>query len=190
MITFKLRSAEICFDFSFFAVLALFFFFNSVGASCAFMCCIVHEVGHLVVMLFLGVGIRRLKFYGGGIRLSADLDGCGFGIRIAVLSAGCVANIILAVILYLMGAYLAATIDVMVGFLNMMPFAHLDGAQILRCILYRYFEPGFASKLLVTVQLLAFTGAAAVMIMWRIVPDATALSFAVYLLLVTYCDNR
>ncbi len=107
-----------------------------------------------------------------------------------MLSAGCVVNIILAVILYLMGAYLAAAIDVMVGFLNMMPFAHLDGAQILRCILYRYFEPGIASKLLVMVQLLAFTGAAAVMIMWRIVPDATALSFAVYLLLVTYCDNR
>lgn len=186
MIEFKLMKTRICLDFSFFAVLTVFFFFNSGNALCAFMCCIFHELGHLIAMRLCGVNADRLLFYGGGIRLSAELDDRPFRVRMTVLSAGCVFNFLLALIFLCCGIIEAAVISLFTGILNLMPFSYLDGAQIFRAMFERH-SSGMrvAARSYRIFQLVVLGIAAAFAAIYGVIPDITLLFFIAYCLLVS-----
>lgn len=183
MIAFKLFGTDIRLDFSFFAVLALFFFFDSGMGICAFVSCIFHELGHLIVMRICDIPIERLLFYGGGIRLSADIERSSFPVRLAVLFAGCAFNLLLAGVLLCAGAHTAAAVNVFICLLNLLPISYLDGAQLARAVIFRFCEPRRAERTLRIFQLLILTAVSALAVFAGVLPDITLLVFAVYCLI-------
>ena len=73
MIELKLKRTALRWDFSFFAVLAVFFIWDYSGFGFAALgICTAHELAHLAVMRLCGMSPDSLTFYGAGIRLSAS----------------------------------------------------------------------------------------------------------------------
>ena len=69
MIEFKVKSIKICFHFSFFAIIALLLLMeNHRYALYGLYACIIHELGHLMMMQTLGVKTDKIVFYGAGIQ--------------------------------------------------------------------------------------------------------------------------
>ena len=190
MIKFELFGTEIDLDFTFFAVLALFFFFDSGTGLCAFLSCIFHELGHLIVIGICGIPTERLMFYGGGIQLTADIGNCSFSARIAVLSAGCVFNLLLAALLFLCGVDTVAAVNVFLCLFNLLPVSHLDGGRLAAEILGHFCEPYKAEHLLRLLRIVVITAAAVCIVLTGVLPDITLLVFVAYCLTVSACCRK
>ncbi len=181
MIAFKLLRTELCFDFSFFAVLALFFFFSSDMGMSTFMSCLFHEFGHLLVMAWLDVPVERVLFYGGGICISADIRRLPLMQRIAVLLAGCAFNLMLAGVFLSLGMQSAAAINLMTAALNLLPFSQLDGSQIAESLARRYLTPITADRMLRVLRITALTAIVSLLIFIRYIPDFNIIIFLLYI---------
>ena len=132
MLELRLCNTALRLDFSFFAVLSLFFFFDSTGTGQLSLCaCACHELGHLAVMTAVGARVDSLTFYGAGIRIGARLDDLKSGERAAVLAAGCAVNLLLCAAALLCGSVRFAAVNLMLGAFNLLPVGALDGAQLL-----------------------------------------------------------
>ncbi|MDE6600118.1 MAG: M50 family metallopeptidase, partial [Oscillospiraceae bacterium] len=102
MFELRFRGFTAAFDFSFFAAVTLLMLIeDNRYALLGLAACIWHELGHLAVMRFCGIPVKRLVFYGAGIKLTPDklLDFTGFPKQFAVLIAGSAANFLAAVLL-------------------------------------------------------------------------------------------
>lgn len=155
MIVLNIRSTVLRFDFSFFAVMAIFFFFDKDGTGAvSLLTCGLHELGHLVAMLICGAPLNGILFYGAGIRISFELRRCTAPRRLMIYAAGCAVNFILAAFAYLMGAYLFSAVNLITGIFNLLPLGELDGAAILAVISEKY---GRAALLLGIVRAVTFS---------------------------------
>ncbi len=137
MIVFKLFGMHICFDFSFFAVIAIFllFFGNGLWVD-ALLACIIHELSHLLVMRAFNIVADRITFYGAGIRISSGgVEKCAFLPRCAIYSAGCFANLIMFATMLICSNYCSAAVNILICIFNLLPFGELDGGALLRMIL-------------------------------------------------------
>ena len=143
MIEFKLKRTAIRLDFSFFAVLALFFWLDSDGFGLmALAVCAAHELAHLVVMAVCGIIPESITFYGAGIRITApDTELCSYGVQAAVYSAGCVMNFVLAIILAQAGCDRASAVSLFTGCFNLVPVGEFDGRRLLRLFLLSHARP-------------------------------------------------
>lgn len=130
-------------DFSFFAVLALFMLFDKGGFGLtALICCVLHELAHLIVMLILGILADVITFYGAGIRISSSrIEYEKPFRRTLVLSAGCAMNFLCAVIFARLGYDLAAVISLFTGIFNLLPIGELDGAALTKMWIIRVCKP-------------------------------------------------
>ena len=139
MITLKLMRIELCLDFSFFAVMALFFLTDESGAGlCALSSCIVHELSHLAVMAGYGISPGRITLYGAGMRIfCGKLEYAPDRTRAAVYAAGAAANLVLAACFFICGITTGAYINLFTGIFNLLPIGELDGARLLRLLLIR-----------------------------------------------------
>ncbi len=143
MIELKLKRTALRWDFSFFAVLAVFFFWDDSGFGIAALgICAAHELAHLAVMKFCGITPDSLTFYGAGIRLSARaVESAPPGVQAAVYSAGCVMNFLLG------GAFLAAgegriaAVSFAAGAFNLLPLGEFDGRRLLKLLLISLAAP-------------------------------------------------
>lgn len=134
MYEFSIRGIRLGVSFSF---LALVGFLTLCGegiraqlAMCL-ACCIVHEIGHLLAMLYLGVGADKLILYGGGMLIrrkkglrSSNLTDC------IILLAGPLANALLAVLFLLLGMKNASGYNLFCAVFNLLPFSYFDGGRI------------------------------------------------------------
>ncbi len=132
MIEFKLFKTAVRLDFSFFAVLFIFMYFDNGGGLEAVSACVMHELSHLVAMLICDVTVTGVMFYGAGVRITADLCSVRRWVRIAVLSAGVAANFALAAIFYATGEYTLSAVNLVTGAFNLLPVGEFDGAQLFR----------------------------------------------------------
>lgn len=133
MIELKLKRTALRWDFSFFAVMAVFFLWDSSGNGFAALgICAAHELAHLLVMRLCGITPESLTFYGAGIRLSAPaVERCGGAARAAVYSAGCVMNLLLACVFFAAGNMNIAAISLATGLFNLLPVGEFDGRRLL-----------------------------------------------------------
>ncbi len=182
MIVYDICGVRLSCDFSFFAVLALFFFFDSGSGLCAFLACIFHELGHLIVMALCGVHVTSLSLYGGGMRLASSLESYSWNIRLAVCFAGCGANLLLAAAAYCFGYYTAAAVNIMLAVLNLLPFGKLDGARIAELVLMRYASPENVRDIFRLVKIAFATIVAIIFVCGGVLPDVTFVVFGIYLL--------
>ena len=159
MIEFKLFGIRVCFDFSFFAVAAVFMLFFGGGFwREALVACAVHELSHLLVMNFCGAAADRITFYGAGIRItSGRVEGCSFSRRLAVYAAGCAANFALFAAMLALGFESGAAVNLLVGIFNLLPFGELDGGAIIRMLLIRFAQPARVDTLLHIAEISAVT---------------------------------
>lgn len=139
MIELRLNKTLLRLDFSFFAVIALFLFFDNTGFGIsALFACALHELSHLAVMLMFGISPEIMTFYGAGIRItSSKTERAPMLHKMLILSAGCSANLAAFALFWLRGGYAAAMINLFIGIFNLLPVGELDGAALLRTLLIR-----------------------------------------------------
>ncbi len=182
MIVLSLKNTILRVDFSFFAVLAMFFCFDSGSGVCTLFSCIFHEFGHLLALLMFSVPINELYLYGGGIRITAPLSSLDKPRRVIVLLAGCLFNFMLAVVFGSLRMYLPMTINIMLAVLNLMPLRCLDGGQLIMLICD---SAGIsAGKWLMSAQLMSIVVTSFLLLRYDIRPDITFAVFIVYQLLI------
>ena len=139
MIELKLSRTVFRWDFSFFAVLALFFSLDSSGFGLtALAICAAHEMAHLAVMLFCGIIPESITFYGAGIRItSPETERRPPGEQAAVYGAGCAMNFLLAAALFAAGKPYPAAVSLSCGLFNLLPVGEFDGRRLLKLLLIR-----------------------------------------------------
>ena len=182
MLVFDFSGVKLSCDLSFFAVLALFFYFDNGSGICAFLGCIFHELGHLIVMTICGVQVNRIFLYGGGIRLTSALESSSWRVKLAVSCAGCMANIVLSVVAYLCEAYIVSAVNLLLAAVNLLPFGKLDGARIAELIFIRSVSPERVEEQLKQVKMIFVVIAAFMLLFVGVLPDITLLVFGGYLL--------
>lgn len=133
MIELKLRHTALRVDFSFVAVLAVFFWLDRSGFGFVTLgLCAAHELAHLVVMLAYGIIPESITFYGAGIRISApEVDVRSVPVRTAVYSAGCIMNFLLAGLFLCRGYGTASAVSLLTGCFNLLPVGEFDGFRLL-----------------------------------------------------------
>ncbi len=170
MIELKLKKTLLRLDFSFFAVVALFLFWDGSGFGIAALtACAVHELSHLAVMTAFGIAPEAVTFYGAGIRItSARTEYAAMTARVLILAAGCAANFAAAVLFWISGQFPAAAINLFTGIFNLLPLGELDGAALLKTLFIKKCRPenvdhfmrisGLVSAVLIMIAVIAAGG--------------------------------
>lgn len=171
MFELNFKRISVAFDFSFFAAVALLSLLNGGYALLGLAACIWHELGHLLFMKLRGIPVKRMVFYGAGIKIIPDklIDFTGFGTSFLILIGGSGANFTLASALWLINspeARLFAAINALIGTFNLLPLQYLDGGKIIllfirglcsystACLLERFFK--WCSVFLIMTVLIVF----------------------------------
>lgn len=139
MIEFMIGNTMLRLDFSFFAAMSIFLFFDDSGFGMSALCaCGLHELSHLTVMTAFGITPEAVTFYGAGIRItSPETENSGTAARAIILSAGCAANFSASFLLWIIGNSAAAAINLFTGLFNLLPIGELDGAALLKTLLIK-----------------------------------------------------
>lgn len=143
MLSFKFFKANISLSFSFFAIIAILILFDKSNyALLGLIACIVHELGHIAVMFLFSVSPKQIVFYGAGIKIVPDFkNNTTIFQDFLILIAGSTTNLIIFAVLYPLSAdnfvmALFATINLVIGIFNLIPFKHFDGGRIIDLILF------------------------------------------------------
>lgn len=121
-------------------------------------------------MFLMGQRVKRLIFYGAGIKIvpCRSCEAEDFTAETAVLSAGCMLNFFIYGFSMLLKEGLTAfgAVNLAIGLFNMMPMSFLDGGKILIQCFYRFFSFENAvrlEKLLKGVNVITVPAAAIIM---------------------------
>lgn len=152
---FELRfgSFTAAFDFSFFAAVSLLMLIgDNRYALFGLAACIWHELGHLAVMRLCGISVKRLVFYGAGIKIVPDkqLDFTAFRTQLAVYLAGSSANFLAAVLLWFSespAVRIFAAVNSVIGAFNLLPLQYLDGGKIIVLFIRNFCEFSLSARL-------------------------------------------
>lgn len=135
----RIKNTEIDFNFSFFAVTAFVIVLDKSGvAMLSLAACMLHEAGHILLLMLFSAMPQKITFYGGGIAITDSEKGKMLhGIRrISVLFAGCAVNFALFAICFTASGFIAdfaifGTVNLIIGLFNILPIGYFDGAEIL-----------------------------------------------------------
>lgn len=150
MIEFSFRGIKVCLDFSFFAAVSLLMLCS--GNNCtaySLYACLLHESGHLAALLLTGQTVKKLVFYGAGIKIIRPMNEmlCKFPQEMIALSSGCAVNFTLYVITMLLGfCEDFGKVNLAIGLFNALPISFLDGGKIITSVLYRFLPYRLALK--------------------------------------------
>lgn len=105
---------------------------DGLAVSCV-LASVIHECGHLLAMLAVGVPPDRctLSAFGACIRMGSRLPGYRQNMLISL--AGPLANLLAAACLLLLGCQQTAAVHLVLAVLNLLPASALDGGELLRC---------------------------------------------------------
>jgi len=145
MFSFKIKNLLISFSFSFFAIIALLILIDGTNyAMLGLIACLIHELGHIFIMCLLNISPSRIIFYGSGIKIIYNYNNITtFKQDFFILIAGSMTNFIVFFSLYSFsnGNYrfaLFATINLVIGIFNLIPFKHFDGGKIIDLFINSY----------------------------------------------------
>ncbi|MCM1023785.1 MAG: site-2 protease family protein [Prevotella sp.] len=152
---FELRIGNLtaAFDFSFFAAVSLLMLIgDNRYALFGLAACIWHELGHLAVMRLCGISVKRLVFYGAGIKIVPDkqLDFTPFRAQLAVYLAGSFANFLAAALLWFSespAVRIWAAVNAVIGAFNLLPLQYLDGGKIIASVIRCFCEFSLSCRL-------------------------------------------
>ncbi len=152
----KLDLGETCIkiNVSFAAVVTLTLILDESGlCAVALFCCIIHELGHIVCLLFMGEQPRliELSFYGIRLERRKASDYKSFS-EIIIYASGPAVNMLFSAVFFMIshaaqGMKTVALISLGVGLFNLLPCRPLDGGNIILCVLNMIFDEEKAEKL-------------------------------------------
>jgi len=107
------------------------------------LCAVIHEVGHIIVMKFVGADIKEIKLSPFAVDINRTNASLPTHKNILILSAGFLFNFIFALMFYILFSlypekwvgYLLWG-NVFVGVFNFLPLPNTDGYNILKIILH------------------------------------------------------
>lgn len=134
---FKICGVQIKLHTSFFALLWLACYFRFSLWPAIFLCCFLHEMGHLGALTVLHAPPTKIDICLGGISIAANMGTLPAAKRVLVAASGPVVSLVLGWLFYLSGpkGYLLAAIHLSLGIINLLPVLPLDGGRILQAVL-------------------------------------------------------
>jgi len=143
MFSIKLFNTKIEFCFSFFAVIALVSLFDGTSyILLGLLCCLLHELGHISAMCIFNVPPRKIQFYGAGIKITVNEKMTSLKKELIIELAGCITNVLIFFILYFFAqsftVKIFATMNLIIGLFNLLPFKYFDGGKIIDLLLDLY----------------------------------------------------
>ena len=176
MFELKLKKLTLVFDFSFFATVSLLILLRSGGyALIGIAACLWHESGHLAAMQMCSVTVKKIVFYGAGIKIIPDklVDFTSYESSMFIYLAGSALNLISSLALSFSSMpelRLFASFNAVIGAFNLLPLQCLDGGKIIlltihklysfqkACILERYLKWMNVILILIILIVFSFTG--------------------------------
>lgn len=133
------------------------FFDKSGETSATLLAALLHELGHMTVILSLGIGIREIRILPYGFEIYTARAYRSFSEEIAVSLAGCAVNLITFAALIGFGGYaeMLASASLALGLLNIMPIVGLDGGAVLLSVISNFALPDITEKICRTVSFFA-----------------------------------
>ncbi len=128
MLSFRILKTDFRIGFGFLLVTAVSFLEPNGITGICLLFCFIHELGHLLAMKLTGAEVTAIRFYGGGIGISADTEELSKPARLIIYSAGCLTNLAFALIL-------RDPVNLAIALFNLMPVSYFDGGMILRLLL-------------------------------------------------------
>ena len=107
---------------------------------------LLHELGHLAMMLFFGVTVRGVTLRLFDVRIDADSPR-GFRDDICITLGGVTVNFLLAAFFLSAGSFFGAA-NLALGCFNLLPVMSLDGGRLLYILLSRRFPPRVCDRAL------------------------------------------
>ncbi len=109
---------------------------------------LLHELGHIILMLVLGIGIRGLTVTPLGFEIDPKREYKSFYEEIAVSLAGCAVNLLTFFMFFGTGGLLQvlAETSLLLGIMNIMPVRCLDGGEALNAFLNLFLLPDKAER--------------------------------------------
>jgi stage IV sporulation protein FB len=196
MIRFRFKKFYIAVNFSFLAIISLAILFKDhtiIGFGIA--ACLLHEIGHLAVMLFFRVRLNGIVLYGAGISIkSDDITRRAFFEEVSVITAGIVVNIAAALFFLPQNSnssQIFAVINLMLAAFNLLPLANFDGGRLRTALIDRYltFEKAQKLKKLLKLIDLIVIFIAALLLMLYVNFSLWLLSAFVFLVLISDKDS-
>ena len=125
------------------ALLSLILFFDQSGVMLFGVAAVVlHELGHLIVMLLLHLLPDEIVLQPAGIQIKRNMNTLGSGKRLLIAFAGCGANLLVATGSYFVYSQtlhqlwlLFCACNILLGVFNFLPVFGLDGYDILYILL-------------------------------------------------------
>lgn len=180
MLTVKLKNLSLEFCLGFFLAVGVLAFDSEKAFFRAMIFCFLHEIGHIIAMTLSGVDIKSVKFYSGGIKISADdLEWYSITKRLLIYSAGCTVNFLLVCIMLMFSDYESALINLFLALFNLIPLAHFDGGMILHTLI----NNSVIEKKLNTVAYIAQAVFALIMLIYSFLVDNYA-DIVMYILIL------
>lgn len=105
---------------------------DGLAVSCL-LASLVHEGGHLLAMLALGVPPQNCTLGAFGMRMDLENPLVDYKKSIVISIAGPLANGVAAAVLLMLDSPDTAMVHLVLAGLNLLPAATLDGGEILRC---------------------------------------------------------
>lgn len=132
------------------------------------LACVLHELGHLLALRWLGVPVEKLRVtaVGAEIRIAGSLSYRG---ELAAALAGPAVNLVLAGWLSGMpGGAVGAGVNLVLGLFNLLPVGRLDGGRVLSCVLVLLFGPEFGERVswLISWLCVVLLSAAGIWVLW------------------------
>ncbi|MCL2636757.1 MAG: site-2 protease family protein [Oscillospiraceae bacterium] len=143
MIEFSFRGKKkFAVDFTFFAAIALFFYFDESGFGIMGICaCAIHEIGHLIALFIEKRDFDSVLLYGGGVKIKfkKNLESSVF-----LIIAGSLLNFIIFTVLYftfseIFELQILAITNLIIGIFNLLPVRYFDGGNLLEKVLIKIF---------------------------------------------------
>jgi stage IV sporulation protein FB len=133
----KVGNTEVSFNFIYVALLCLVLLLDENGGIFfCFLASVLHEIGHLLVLLILHQPIESVKISVFDIKIKSNYH-LSFKGQFALILSGVVFNFLLSLIFFKI-IPLFAYANLFIGIFNIMPVSTLDGGQALKLLLNRF----------------------------------------------------
>lgn len=145
MLEFSIKGVKVCLRFSFFAVICLLMLIDrSTYILWGLYACMIHEIGHLIIMSIMDVRVYKIIFYGVGIKIVPKTRKIISVYReIFILSGGCLINFLMFGIFYLLSGgdetlEFFGVLNLVTGIFNILPLKNFDGGKIAELLIENY----------------------------------------------------
>lgn len=190
MIEFKIGNIKICLHFSFFAIIALLLLIENMRyAIYGLYACIIHELGHLMMMQLVGVKTDKIVFYGAGIKIVLKRENIlPFWKDILILISGCIINFMTFGIFWFLsfdkqGLLVFSVINLLIGLFNLLPIKCFDGGKIVDLFIERFLPLEMIPKAKLAVKIICILLLLSILILFFINKNT---NFTLYITLLYF----